>query len=173
MIIVFDFDETLVFNSYNPRSALEVFSVSYGGGLTETFILRPYTRRVLSAVRRICKGLFLGTCSTRARTNRLLEVLGLEKHFDRVFTRENFDPVFRGSGDATSFPLDDFLMVDDRDTSSPLIQAKMKFFGVEGSQDQLVKHLVSVPKFDGSDGDRALLLALDDIQSRLAHGHVS
>jgi beta-phosphoglucomutase-like phosphatase (HAD superfamily) len=162
MVVIFDLDETLICNTYNPKTSLETFSLS-DENFSEHFILRPYARKVLSELRDTCDGLHMATFSPRGRVERILKTIGIRKYFDKMFTRENFDPVYGGGEDLRFFDPGDFIAVDDQEADSQFMAMKMSFFG---ACDRIDRHLIVVPQFDGSDTDRCLLTVLDEIKIR-------
>lgn len=162
MVIVFDLDETLIFNGANPKSSLPVISLDHGG-LVDHITLRPYAKRVLEESRSFGE-VYLASFSSRSRINKLLPLLGIDRFFDRIFTRENFNAVYGGPEYPRSFPVPDFLLVDDQSPNSNMLLSKLSFFGA----DNIFGHLLRVPEFDGGDNDRCLLQVLEEIKSRCA-----
>jgi hypothetical protein len=163
MVVIFDLDETLICNTYNPNTSLESFCLQ-SENYAEFFILRPYAKKVFNEIKTICDGLYLATFSPRGRVERVLKTIGIRKYFDKMFTRENFDPVYGGKDDLRYFDPGEFVIVDDQGINSPFMSLKMAFFGV---RDRIDGHLLVVPEFDGSDTDRCLLTVLDEVKSRV------
>ena len=165
MNIIFDLDETLIFNGHNPKSSLEQFELVYSPRLSDKFMLRPYVKDILRGLGGACDGVFLASFSTKNRIEQILRASGIAGMFSRVFTRENLDPCYRPDNYPTTFHTDDFLLIDDKPFEDKFTQAKLKYFG--GGGEVCSDKLIRVSAFDGSDMDTELLTVLKTVTDRL------
>jgi hypothetical protein len=166
MIVIVDLDDTLICNDYNPRSSLEAYSSVSPGGFREDFIVRPYAKTFLRESKRLFSKVYLGSLSPRARVARVLSLVGIAKYFDDVFSREAFDPIYSGIGKVCPPEMGkDFIIVDDQEFGSPLLQRKLNFF-VNVETENESEHIITVPAFTGDEDDKILLSVLEYIKSR-------
>jgi hypothetical protein len=165
MNIIFDLDETLIYNGHNPKSSLDKFEIPYSPRLSDKFMLRPYTKEVLKGFSGMCNGIFLASFSTKNRIEQVLRASDIAGLFSRVFTRENLDPCYRPDNYPTTFHTEDFILVDDKGIEEKHTQMKLKYFGGGGGDDSA--KLLKVPAFGGMDTDTELLTVLKAVTDRL------
>jgi hypothetical protein len=165
MNIIFDLDETLIYNGHNPKSSLDKFEIPYSPRLSDKFMLRPYTKEVLKGFSGMCNGVFLASFSTKNRIEQVLRASDIAGLFSRVFTRENLDPCYRPDNYPTTFHTEDFLLIDDKGIDDKHTQMKIKYFG--GSIGADSAKILNIPPFDGMETDTVLLTVLKEITTRI------
>lgn len=165
MNIIFDLDETLIFNGHNPKSSLEGFELVYSPRLSDRFMLRPNTKEAIANIHGMGHAVFLASFSTKNRIEQILRAADIASMFDRVFTRQDLDPCYRDERTPTSFDAADFLLVDDKQLEDKFTQMKLKYFNGGGAvcSDKLIR----VSAFGGMDTDTELLTVLKEITTRI------
>lgn len=164
MKIIFDLDETLIYNSHDPKSSLKKFELVYSPRMSDQFMLRPHAREVLCSINSRYE-VILASFSTKNRIDQILRVASISDCFIRVFPRESLDPCYRNEKTESSYFIDDFILVDDKGLDDKHTQAKLKFFG--SSIEDYSARLLKVPAFRGNDSDKELLSVLQEVNRRL------
>jgi len=160
MKIIFDLDETLIYNSHDPKSSLKKFELVYSPRLSDQFMLRPFAREVLCALNAKYE-VILASFSTKNRISQVLRVASISDCFSQVFPRESLDPCYRDENTESSYFIDDFILIDDKGLDDKHTLAKLKFFG--SSVEDYSARLLKIPEFRGNDSDRELLAVLDKV----------
>lgn len=149
MRLVMDLDETLIINDFLSKpSRLPAVNCSSADYFSDIVRVRPYATAFLREAGKWFSSVYLATMSSRSRALRVLQETRLARFFDGCFCREDL-----GIGSPPAdLPPESFVLIDDQDIESCIVQPKLYKFGAFSRRKQ-ASCFVQIPQFSGDTTD--------------------